>query len=612
MSSAKTRLSSLAAHLFPASSNSQSKSIDGLTIDNHQVGTLSWYNIHTLSPAFFLPRAAAIEPNAPAIYHRTANDKILRRSYIEFADRARGFAYYIKKKGYKRVGILCTNTPAFLEAVFGIGAAGSINIAINYRLKKDDIAYIFDHAEADAIIVDAEFVSLLDDYKEKHPNVPLIIDTDTDAVAGELCGPFDEAVLEGLQYDIALGSHGWEGLEAQAPNELDVNALSYTSGTTARPKGVEYTHRGCYLAALGNVIESGLSYHDGERSKYLWTLPMFHAMGWTFHWAVTAARGTHYCLRKIDYPEIWRLLKDEGITHYCAAPTVNTLLCADPNAAKLPTPVRVTVAASPPTAHLFEQMTNLNLHPVHVYGMTETYGPITKGYILPEWHRLPNVKDKYAKMARQGHGFVTSLPARVIKTEVPEGTIVDVEKNGKEIGEIVFAGNICARGYYKDEAATRKLFLGGVLHSGDLAVWHEDGAIQILDRAKDIIISGTLGFLIVCAVGDSLTNPPGGENISSVALESVLVTHPDILECGVAAVSDSHWGERPKAFITVKSNAKVTGEDVIQWSKNHPGISRFAVPREVEILPELPKTSTGKIRKNILREWAKGAKRGGE
>ncbi|KIX95606.1 uncharacterized protein Z520_08726 [Fonsecaea multimorphosa CBS 102226] len=594
MSSAKSRLSSLAAQIFPANSQlSTNKSIDNLSIDNHTVGTLSWYNVHTLSPAFFLPRAASIEPDAPAIYHRTANNKILRRSYIEFADRARGFAYYIKKKGYKRIGILSTNTPAFLEAIFGIGAAGAINIAINYRLKKDDIAYIFDHADADAIVVDAEFLNLLDDYRQTHPDVPIIIDTDTDAVEGQLCGPFDEAVLEGLRHDTSLGSRGWEGLEAQAPDELAVNALAYTSGTTARPKGVEYTHRGCYLGALGNIIESGLAYHDGERCKYLWTLPMFHAMGWTFPWAVTAARGTHYCLRKIDYPEIWRLLKDEGITHYCAAPTVNTLLCADSNAQKLPNPVRVTVAASPPTAHLFEQMTNLNLHPVHVYGLTETYGPITKGYILPEWHKFPNVKDKYAKMARQGHGFITSLPVRVIKTDVPEGTIIDVERNGKEIGEIVFNGNICARGYYKDEAATRKLFLGGVLHSGDLAVWHEDGAVQILDRAKDIIISG-------------------GENISSVALESMLVTHPDILECGVAAVSDSHWGERPKAFITVKPNVKVTGEGVIKWAREHPGISRFMVPREVEIVPELPKTSTGKIRKNVLREWAKGAKRENE
>ena len=494
-SQAQSRLSSLLSHLSPFSSSAplRAGAIDNLEIDGHKNGTSNWFNVHTLSPTFFLPRAAAIEPNAEAIVHTTANGKVLRRTYQEFSHRAMGFAYYLKKHNFKRIGILCTNTPAFLESVFGIGAAGSINIAINYRLKADDIAYIFDHADADSIIVDHEFVHLLDDYRKKHPNVHLIIDTDTDATEGELSGPFDQCVLEGFQYDKQTGGHGWAGLAAQCPNELAVNALAYTSGTTARPKGVEYTHRGCYLGALGNVIESGLAYHDGGRCKYLWTLPMFHAAGWTFPWAVTAARGTHYCLRKIDYPEIWRLLKTEGITHFNAAPTVNTLLCNDKNAEKLEQSVRVTVAASPPTAHLFEVMTGMNLHPVHVYGLTETYGPITKGYILPEWDNFENVKDKYAKMARQGHGFITSLPCRVIKTEFAEEDpekIVDVEKDGKEIGEVVFEGNICARGYYKDENATRKLFAGGVCHSGDLAVWHPDGAIQILDRAKDIIISG--------------------------------------------------------------------------------------------------------------------------
>lgn len=378
-------------------------------------------------------------------------------------------------------------------------------------------------------------------------------------------------------------------------------ALAYTSGTTARPKGVEFTHRGAYLASLANIVESGLNVWNAnaERCHYLWTLPMFHACGWTFPWAVTAVRGTHYTLRRIDYPYIWKLLKEQHISHFNAAPTVNTLLCADPNAAKLPEPVRVTVAASPPTAHLFETMENLNLRPVHVYGMTETYGPITKGYILPSWDTLP-VKEKYAKMARQGHGFITSLPARVIKTDADDSGswatldhITDVAKDGKEIGEIVFIGNICARGYYKDAAATRKLFQGGVLHSGDLAVWHPDGAIQILDRAKDIIISG-------------------GENISSVALEGLLVTHPDILEAACVAVPDKQWGERPKAFVTVKAGKQrggLTGDDIIAWARQQKTISRFMVPREVEILDELPKTSTGKLRKNVLRDWAKGAKR---
>jgi acyl-CoA synthetase (AMP-forming)/AMP-acid ligase II len=475
MAGATSRLQKIVAHFLPS---------DNGSTFNHG------HNYHTLSPTFFLQRAAEIEPDAEAIYHVTANGQVLRRSYAEFADRSRGLAFYIKKHKFKRVGILAPNTPAFLESIFGIAAVGAVNVATNYRLKADDINYIFTHAEADVIIVDQEYLPLLEKFRKANPKVPFIIDTDTDATEGELSGQFDEAVLEGLKYDSESGNRGWAGLNAQCKDEEEMIALAYTSGTTAKPKGVVYTHRGAYLAALANVIESGLNYYTG-RCGYLWTLPMFHAMGWTFPWAVTAVRGTHYCLRKIDYPMIWKLLKTENVTHFNAAPTINTLLCAAKEAERLEKPVRVTVAASPPTAHLFEQMEGLNLIPVHVYGMTETYGPITKGYHMPVWEGLP-AREKYARMARQGHGFITALPIRVIKTDQPEGVLVDVKKDGKEIGEIVFFGNICAKEYYKDPEATKKLFAGGALHSGDLAVWHEDGSAQILDRAKDIIISGKL------------------------------------------------------------------------------------------------------------------------
>ncbi|KAF6843313.1 amp-binding domain-containing protein [Colletotrichum musicola] len=542
-------------------------------------------HIHQLSPTFFLERAASIEPDAEAIVHTTSNNKLLRRTYREFADRARGLGYYLKKHSLRRVGILAPNTPAFLESIFGIALAGGVNVAVNYRLKPDDITYILDFAEVDSIIVDQEFIHLLDEFRAKHPAVPVIIDTDTDATEGELSGPFDDAILEGLQYDHSLGSKAFDGLQSHCTNDDDMLAIPFTSGTTSRPKGAVYTHRGAYLAALGNVIESGLNSLEGRRCKYLWTLPLFHACGWTFPWAVTMVRGTHYTLRKIDYPLIWRLLKDEEITHFNAAPTVNTLLCSAAEAEKLPNPCHVTVAASPPSGHLFEQMTDLNLMPVHVYGMTETYGPITKGYHMPSWDVLP-AKEKYAKMARQGHGFLTSLPIRVIKTDQPDGVLVDVAEDGKEIGEIIFRGNICCKGYYKDPEATKKLFAGGALHSGDLAVMHEDGAAQILDRAKDIIISG-------------------GENISSVALEGMLVLHPDLLEAAVVAIPDSHWGERPKAFVTVKEGKTLQPEDLISWAKHQSNISKFMVPREVEVVEELPKTSTGKLKKNILREWAK-------
>lgn len=262
----------------------------------------------------------------------------------------------------------------------------------------------------------------------------------------------------------------------------------------------------------------------------------------------------------------------------------------------LPEPIRVTVAASPPTAHLFETMVSFNLNPVHVYGLTETYGPITKGYFMPEWRDLEK-KEMYSKMARQGHSHVTNYITRVIQTKEDESgnkdqfqdEIIDVKKDGKEIGEIIFLGNICAKGYYKDSKATQKLFAGGVLHTGDLAVWDPDGAVRILDRAKDIIISG-------------------GENISSLAVESMIVTHPDILEAAVVALQSDKWGETPKAYVTVKEGkeGQVKGEDVISWAKNKSNISRFMVPSEIEVVTELPKTSTGKLRKNVLREWAKG------
>ncbi|OCL15271.1 acetyl-CoA synthetase-like protein, partial [Glonium stellatum] len=468
-------------------------------------------------------------------------------------------------------------------------------LGANHRLKPTDIAYIFTHSSTDLLLADAELAPLLTPFRTARPAVPILIDTDTDAAPGELAaGSYDAAIAAGLAHDAATGARGWAGLQAQAPDEDGLLALAYTSGTTARPKAVEYTHRGAYLAAVANVVESGLNCRgrgsDGQRCRYLWTLPLFHATGWTFPWAVTAVRGTHVCLRKIDYALIWRLLRDLRITHFNAAPTVNTLLCAAPEAARLERPVRVTVAASPPSPRLFRDMERLNLLPVHVYGLTETYGPITKGYRVPAWEALGE-EERYRRMARQGHGFLTSAPVRVVRVGVLEGgRVVDVARDGKEIGEVVFEGNICARGYYRDPEATRKLWEGGVSHSGDLAVWHPDGAIQILDRSKDIIISG-------------------GENISSVALESMLVTHPDILEAGVVAVPDSHWGERPKAFITVKPGHQLKGEDVVDWAKHKSDISKFMVPREVEIVDELPKTSTGKVKKNVLREWAKGGDR---
>ena len=317
MSSTLQRLSSLASQLPPLGSNNTSPKP----------------HIHQLSPTHFLPRAATIEPHARSVYHRTSTGRIITYTYADTARRAAGLTYYLRRRSLKRVGILAANTPAFLESFFAIGGAGGVNVAINYRLKAEDVAYIFDHAEVDAVIVDSEFEDLLQPFRQSHPAVQILVDNDDDGHNG----PYEDAVREGLRYDEELGGHGWEGLETQVADEDGMFALSYTSGTTARPKGVEYTHRGAYLASLANVVESDLNYcrPGADRCHYLWTLPMFHATGWTFPWAVTAVRGTHFTLRKIEYAEIWRLLRDESISHFNAAPTVNTLLCSDGNARKL-------------------------------------------------------------------------------------------------------------------------------------------------------------------------------------------------------------------------------------------------------------------------------------
>ncbi|KAL5040973.1 hypothetical protein BDW71DRAFT_201742 [Aspergillus fruticulosus] len=501
-------------------------------------------HVHTLSPTQFLPRAAEIEPNATAINHVALNGRRLQKTYRQFANRAAALGYYWKDRGFKRVGILATNTPAFLESIFGIAAAGAVNVAINYRLKADDIKYIFEHSEVDIIIVDVQYVSLLDSFRNAHCDIPMLVDTDA-------------------------GNHGWAGLEAQSRDEDGMLALAYTSGTTSRPKGVVFTHRGVYLAAMASIVESQLNMSP-DRCGYLWTLPMFHAMGWTFPWAVTAVRGTHYCLRKIEYPRLWHLLRTEPITHFCAALTVTTLLCHAKEAAPLSRKVQVVVAASPPSAMLFERMTRLNLHPVHAYGLTETYGPVTMAYHLPEWHDLP-YGERYANMARQEHAILTSLPVRVIK-HGRTGELTDVARDGSEIGEVIVKGNLCAKEYYNDSEATDKLFAGGWLHTGDLAVWHRDGAIQILDRAKDIIISG-------------------GENISSVAVETILMKHPAVLEAAVIG-----------AFVTRVRESTVLGADIVRWARDNSDMGRFMAPREVEIVQELPKTSTGKIQKKMLRD----------
>lgn len=485
-------------------------------------------NNHELNPAFFLPRSALLEPNAKAIVHRSRTNRYYSRNYRELSDRVKGLAYYFKHHGYKRIAILAPNTPAHFETLFATSAAGALVMGVNYRLTKKEIEYILNLGDADLVIADREFQHLADAI----PGVrTIIIDDDVaDDEVDKLNCAYGKAVKEGMQLADLTYEGGWEGLDTEHIDENSTLGLFFTSGTTGNPKAVEYTHRGVYLASVAQIVECNLNCQTSfgkNRCTYLWTLPMFHAAGWTYPYAVTAARGTHICLRKIDVDYIWDILLNERVTHFSAAPTVNTMLLNSKKAVQLPQEVSVVVAAAPPSAKLFGAMISHNLVPVHTYGLTETYGPFARRYYLEEWNRLPS-DEVFKLMARQGFSFLTSSNMMVVR----DGKLDQpVAHNGKDIGEIVIRGNIVAKGYYNDPEATAKAFEGGWFRTGDLAVVHEDGAAEVLDRKKDIIISG-------------------GENISSVAVEGHVVKYHNVLEVAVIGVPDDHYGEVPYAFIT--------------------------------------------------------------
>ncbi|ANB12978.1 Pcs60p [Sugiyamaella lignohabitans] len=595
-STAKQRLSQVLCHLSsrPVATNATNGSLVSGITQNQPLSTTAFavktegkhphhvppettpVNFHQLNPTYFLPRSAQIEPQALAIVHKSVNGKIIERTYKEFSDRVMGLAYYFKKHNYKRIAILGPNTPAHLETMFAAVAAGGITMGLNYRLKKSEIEYMLDLGKADLVVVDAEFKDLAD---AKPGKLDVIVDEDLGDPNSTAC-QYSSAVREGLE---AENGRGWAGLDAEHVNEDALIGLYFTSGTTGRPKAVEYTNRGVYLAAMANIVEAGYNSQDifgRNRCHYLWTLPMFHAMGWTCPHAVTAVRGTHFCLRKVDADYIWDLFLTRRITHMNAAPTVNSMILNSPKAQKIPYQVRVTVAASPPSAKLFEDMIDHNLFPVHMYGLTETYGPFTRAYFKEEWADLPK-KDHFSLLARQGHSFITSSEVRVFNDKAEE-----VAKNGKEIGEIVIRGNLVTKGYHENHEETAKAYGRGWFRSGDLAVWHPDGSIQILDRKKDIIISG-------------------GENISSVVVESIIVRYPNIFEASVVGVPDDHYGEVPFAFVTLKDVKQPLDKEAIRaWMKGE--IGGFQVPKGFEVVDDLPKTSTGKVRKNVLRDLAKG------
>lgn len=423
---------------------------------------------------------------------------------------------------------MAPNTPAHLETLFAASAAGAIVMGVNYRLTKTEIEYILDLGSADLVIVDREFVDLV----EPIPGVRgVLIDEDVaDNEVDRLNCAYGTVVKEGVALSQLVYTNGWDGLDSEHVAESATLGLFFTSGTTGNPKAVEYTHRGVYLASLAQIIECKLNCQSSSgtaRCTYLWTLPMFHAAGWTFPYAVTAARGTHVCLRRIDVDYVWEVLLREKVTHYSAAPTVNTMLLNSKKAVQLPHEVSVIVAAAPPSAKLFRDMHAHNLMPVHVYGLTETYGPFARRYYMEEWNQLPS-DEVFKLMARQGFSFMTSANLRVVRDGDANQPVAH---DGTEMGEIIVRGNIVAKGYYKDEEATAKAFEGGWFRTGDLAVVHGDGAAEVLDRMKDIIISG-------------------GENISSVAVEGHIVKYHNVLEAAVIGIADDRYGEVPYAFIT--------------------------------------------------------------
>ncbi len=508
-----------------------------------------------LTPVSFLERSASVFPEKTAIVHGDRH-----YSYREFAGRVYRLASHLRESGLQkqdRVAFLCPNTPALLEAHFAVPAAGGILVAINTRLNSQEIDFILTHSGVRFLFVDAELFHVIESLKLEGVQVVRIDDT------GSSEDPY-EAFL-------AAGSP--EAIESWLQDEEETISINYTSGTTGNPKGVMYTYRGAYLNALTEVIETRLN----SNSVYLWTLPMFHCNGWCFTWAVTAVGGTHVCLRALDPGLIWDLLESERVTHYNGAPTVQIMLVNHPKAHRLNEPLTLIIAGAPPSPTLLGQLQALNIHPIHVYGLTETYGPYTVCEWHSEWDRLP--ADEQARLlARQGQANVVSDPVRVV-----DAMMNDVPRDGQTMGEVVMHGNNVMKGYFRNPEGTAVAFEGGWFHSGDLGVWHPDGYIELRDRAKDVIISG-------------------GENISTIEVEQVVAQHPAVLECAVIAIPDEKWGERPKAFVTLKEGETTTEAELIAFCRER--LAHFKCPAFVEFGP-LPKTSTGKIQKFVLRdkEW---------
>jgi fatty-acyl-CoA synthase len=525
-------------------------------------------NFAPLSPVSFLPRAAEIHPERVAVVHGS-----LRITYKEFLERAQRLASALAKQGVGQgdvVSAMLPNVPAMLEAHYGVPMLGAVLNTINTRLDADTVAYILEHSEARVFITDRVFAGVVGPALAKMKRKPFVIDVDDPLYTG----PGDR--VGSIEYEKFIAGGDPELSWRLPDDEYAPIALNYTSGTTGRPKGVVYHHRGTFLESMGNIT----AWPMPARPVYLWTLPMFHCNGWCYPWSVVAMCGTHVCLRAVDPAVIFPMIVEHGVTHMCGAPTVLGMLIAAPpeQRRKFAQPVHIMTGGSPPPAKVIQAMEELGFQVLHIYGMTELQGPSTFCAVQDEWKKLSS-EEKYSEMARQG-----------VRYQVVEGHIVGdslscrpVKQDGQSMGEILIRGNTVMLGYLKDAKSTAEAFAGGWMHTGDLAVWHPNNYIEIKDRKKDIIISG-------------------GENISSVEVEIALYKHPATQLAAVVARPDEKWGESPCAFVQLKPGMQASEADIIAHCRGT--LAKFKVPRKV-VFGTLPTTATGKIQKFVLRERAK-------
>ena len=521
-----------------------------------------------LTPVGFLARAASVAPRHVAIVHGH-----VRRSWAEVHRRCRQLASALRRHGVRRgdtVALMAPNIPAAYECAFGVPMAGAVLNAMNVRLDAATIAFMIDHGAARVVLVDTEFAPVVAEALRRARRKPLVVD-----IADPL-GPADAPRIGGIEYEDFLASGDPDEPPLAPRDEWDAIALNYTSGTTGNPKGVVYHHRGAYLNAVGNVMVWNLP----ARPVYLWTLPMFHCNGWCFPWTIAAMLGTNVCLRRVEAGAILDAIAAEGVTHFCAAPIVLNMLANAPGRkrARGARKVEVMTAASAPPAAVIEKMERMGFHVTHVYGLTEVYGPAVVCEWDPAWNAA-SAEEQARLKARQG-----------VRYPVLEGlmvgdprTLEPVPSDGETIGEVFMRGHIVMKGYLRNPRATREAFRGGWFHTGDLGVMHPNGYIELKDRSKDIIISG-------------------GENISTIEVEDALYRHPAVLEAAVVARPDETWGETPCAFVTLKQGATASADDIIGFCRTL--LARFKCPRSVVFGP-LPKTSTGKIQKFVLRERAR-------